>query len=201
MRVSATSGALIASPEEVPCRWAYVAGPRNSGRFTLHSSRSKPTPAAPIRPTRGDTNESHTSDTLSSEPLKALPLISEPPRASRRLNSAENEEILTMADGEQLAVEVDVQVMQLTLKASHPMALPQDVARLKDVTEVFGAVSMQACLMEKSAYRSCYRLVGRSHDIAYWHSKDSKLPLLEHFRPCASATHSHQFRPINLKIY
>eukprot|EP00966_Prymnesium_polylepis_P105789 2449948-Prymnesium_polylepis.1 len=73
--------------------------------------------------------------------------------------------------------------MQLTLKSSHPMALPQEVARLKDVTEVFGAVSMQACLMEQSTHRSRYRLVGRSHDIAFWHSKDPKLPILEHFRP------------------
>ena len=62
-------------------------------------------------------------------------------------------------------------------------ALPGDVARLRDVVDIFGAVSMQACLMEQTSNRSCYRLVGRSHDIAFWPVKDTKLPQLEHFRP------------------
>ena len=87
-----------------------------------------------------------------------------------------------MADSAELAVEVDVQVMQLTLKASHPQALPTDVARLKDVVDIFGEVSMQACLTEQTTSRSCYRLVGRSHDIEHWPNKDPKLPLLDHHR-------------------
>ena len=57
--------------------------------------------------------------------------------------STPTETIQTMVDDGQLAVEVDVQVMQLTLKASHPQALPDDVAKLPDVTTVFGEVSMQ----------------------------------------------------------
>lgn len=177
--MSASSGSLLASPEEVASRWAYVAGPRNSGRFTLHSSRNKPSAPTPLRPVRDDTGASQASDSKK----RSVDSEEVPPHAASSA-SCEQEDILTMADGEQLAVEVDVQVMQLTLKASHPMALPQDIARLKDVTEIFGAVSMQACLMEQSTHRSCYRLVGRSHDIAFWPTKDAKLPQLEHFRPC-----------------
>ena len=91
--------------------------------------------------------------------------------------------VVGMPDSADLAVEVDVQVMQLTLKASHPQALPTDVARLKDVVEIFGEVSMQACLTEQSTSRACYRLVGRSHDIEHWPNKDPKLPLLDqHYR-------------------
>merc|ERR1719399_86127 len=57
----------------------------------------------------------------------------------------------TMDDDGQLAIEVDVQVMQLTLKASHPQALPEEVSQLPDVKHVFGNVTMQACLTEQTA--------------------------------------------------
>ena len=108
--------------------------------------------------------------------------------AAAALEATGEEEVETapipgMSDSTELAVEVDVQVMQLTLKASHPQALPTDIARLKDVVEVFGEVSMQACLTEQSSSRTSYRLVGRSHDIEHWPSKEPKLPLLDHHRP------------------
>jgi hypothetical protein len=73
--------------------------------------------------------------------------------------------------------------MQLTLKASHPQALPDQIASFSDVQKVFGDVSMQACLTDKTADRSCYRIVGRCHDVEYWHLSDSKMPQLDHFRP------------------
>lgn len=40
---------------------------------------------------------------------------------------------------------------------------------------------MQACIVEETSKRKCYRLVGRSHDIASW-VKDERLPPLDHFR-------------------
>ena len=41
VRVSASTGSLRPAAEEVPNRWAHVAGEHNHGRFALHSSRSK----------------------------------------------------------------------------------------------------------------------------------------------------------------
>ena len=41
---------------------------------------------------------------------------------------------------------------------------------------------MQACLTEQSTLRSCFRLVGRAHDIEHWPNKDPKLPQLDHYR-------------------
>jgi hypothetical protein len=207
VRVSASTGALKPTSDEVPHRWAYVAGEQNHGRFALHSSRSKtqqqlsssaavaaaaavPTPAPGLSRQASDAS----APALSRQPSAAAEHAPVPPIVSRSsvvpsvvpaMSAAtpaeEPERIILMADSE-LAVEVDAQLMQLTLRASHPQALPTDVARLKDVVDIFGEVSMQACLTEQSTWRSCYRLVGRSHDIEHWPNKDPKLPLLDHHR-------------------
>ena len=204
VRVSASTGALKPTSDEVPHRWAYVAGEHNLGRFALHSSRSKTqqqlssAAAAAAVPTTAPGLSRQASDAsapaLSRHPSAAAEHAPAPPIVSRSsvvpgvvqsvsaaTPAEEPERIVMMADSE-LAVEVDAQLMQLTLRASHPQALPTDVARLKDVVDIFGEVSMQACLTEQSTWRSCYRLVGRSHDIEHWPNKDPKLPLLDHHR-------------------
>ena len=56
-----------------------------------------------------------------------------------------DEAVVEVPDSSELAVEVDAQVMQLTLKASHPQSLPHEVASNKDVRDLFGRVTMQAC--------------------------------------------------------
>ena len=109
-----------------------------------------------------------------------------------------SETILSMDDDGQLAVEVDVQVGQLTLKASHPQALPDEVAQLSDVKEVFGEVSMQACLTEQTAARACYRVVGRCHDIEFWPARDDKLPQLDHFRVRVKQSKTQPYKPKSL---
>ena len=177
VRVSASTGALLPSAGEVPSRWAYIEGSASQGRFALHSGRSKGAKAADKDAAGG---ESARQDVGEREAAGSAP--GKEPRDSAKDKEGREEEVPTLADGAQLAVEIDLQVFQLTLKASHPQALPTEVARLKDVVGVFGAVSMQACLTEQSAYRTCYRLVGRSHDIAYWSSRDPKLPPLDSYR-------------------
>lgn len=42
--------------------------------------------------------------------------------------------------------------MQLTLTGAHPMALDTEVAEMEDVEDIFGMVTMQACL---PTLRSC----------------------------------------------
>ena len=188
LRVSASTGTLLPRPDEVPNRWAFVMGERNVGRFSLHSSRSKPlagstdslssAPAVgskPAIPRKPKTGEKGTAKSKASDAASALPRSSK----AGATNGESDDSIPSVADSNELAIEVDTQVMQLTLKASHPQALPTEVARLRDVLDIFGQVSMQACLTEQSVCRTCYRLVGRAHDITHWPSKDSKLPLLD----------------------
>ena len=173
LRVSASTGSLLPAANEEIGRWAYVEGERSLGRFTRHSIRNG---AAAARP-------SDATQSLPADGEKAQ-LVDDSGEdvVSEKSSDSGGTGIMMMSDDGQLAVEVDVQMMQLTLKAAHPQALPDEIAQLPDVTTVFGDVSMQACLTEQSALRSCYRIVGRLHDIEYWGGKDENLPQLDHFR-------------------
>ena len=86
------------------------------------------------------------------------------------------------ADSIEVNVVVDVQVMQLTLKASHPQALPEHIAKMGDVGLLFGRISMQASLVERCVHRETYQLVGRAHALGYWPSGESRMPKLESAR-------------------
>ena len=88
---------------------------------------------------------------------------------------------LTCVPESMAEMQVDVQVMQLTLTGAQPQALDSATAKDLDVTEVFGLAAMQAVLKEKSSLRSIYRIVGRSHTIARW-LPCQKLPVQDLFR-------------------
>ena len=164
LRVSASTGSMGGpKPGEELGRWAYVAGTRSMGRFARHSLRNG-------------------TSTASVDDVGVLDPSPSPRTGTTPVGGPSGESITVMEDDGQLAIEVDVQVMQLTLKASHPQALPDDVAQLPDLGTVFGDVSMQACLTEQTAARTCFRIVGRCHDIEFWPSKDDRLPQLDHFR-------------------
>ena len=77
---------------------------------------------------------------------------------------------------EALAIEIDAQLMQLTLRASHPQALPPDVAGHEDVLAIFGSVSMQASALSHALARRVFRLVGRGHDVAVWTADARPVP-------------------------
>ena len=83
---------------------------------------------------------------------------------------------------DELNVVIDVMVMQLTLKASHPQALPEQIAKMADVVALFGRVSMQASLIERCARRETYQLVGRAHSLGYWKEPSAGYPRLESIR-------------------
>ena len=91
------------------------------------------------------------------------------------------EKVLTIEREPDDAMVIDVQLMQLTLMASHPQALKEDVAQMADVKLVFGEVAMQACHTARSAHREIFRLVGKGHTIAMWDA-DKKMALLELWR-------------------
>jgi hypothetical protein len=63
---------------------------------------------------------------------------------------------------------LDVQLFQLTLKASHPQILPPNVSTNADVNSVFGGAPMQACVTSLAERRTEYVLVGSGHHLAAW---------------------------------
>jgi hypothetical protein len=103
-------------------------------------------------------------------------------------------------------MQVDVQVMQLTLTGAQPQALDGRAAKDQDVIAVFGYVAMQACLTQKSSLRSVLRIVGRSHTIARW-APNGKQPVQDFFRqyypnelfPSEKAWLPAIFEPVRLK--
>jgi hypothetical protein len=148
LRVSASTGSMdVAGSNDELGRWAYVAGERSRGRFARHSIRNGTSSAA-------------AAETIPNASNLESGVLRDVQNTEEVVGAGYSEPIIAMDDDGQLAVEVDVQMMQLTLKASHPQALPADVAQLPDVKDVFGDVSMQACLTEQTAARSIYRIVG-----------------------------------------
>ena len=160
-------------------RWGFVDGARSRGRFTVFAVRTDnrtpaPPPPVPSSPTSPKAN------TL--DEMMAAATQVKAKRASTAAGATPFEDVQTVLD-EDLGVEIDVQLMQLPLRSSHPQALERDIAKLRDIIDIFGKIAMQACILEKSLHRTCYRLVGRSHDLEWWPSPDKGLPPLELFRP------------------
>ena len=150
---AAANTAVLKSTENLN-RWGFIAGKRSTGRFAMHSRRD------------GSAEQDAEKTT--------------PSKTAAGSQSSDATAIPTMKDKD-LTMEIDVQLMQLTLKASHPSNLPHNIAESEDVLAIFGQVTMQACVVEETTKRKCYRLVGRSHDIQSW-VEDTRLPPLDHFR-------------------
>jgi thiol-disulfide isomerase/thioredoxin len=155
--VEAAANTSVLKNTENLNRWGFIAGKRSLGRFAMHSRR--------------DSSAQQDAD-------KAQEAT--PSKTAAVSDSAGAVAIPTMKDKD-LTMEIDVQLMQLTLKASHPQNLPSSIAQSEDVLEIFGNVTMQACVVEETTKRKCYRLVGRSHDVQSW-VEDTRLPPLDHFR-------------------
>ncbi len=141
VRVSESEGSLLPKPDEARMRWAPITGDVNRGRFQQNGSRT--TAAAGAAGAEGSNGGASVAAEAS---LTALPTVAE--------STTE--------------MQVDVQVMQLTLTGAQPQALDSNTAKDQDVVTVFGVAAMQAVLMERSSLRSIYRIVGRSHTIARW---------------------------------
>lgn len=123
LRVSASTGSMHSATGggEECGRWAYVAGERSFGRLARHSIRtasaSATSPAIPASATAANNPTSAAADVATSAP--DVEILASPDALAAENRSGE-EPIGVMEDDGQLAVEVDAQVMQLTLKASHP---------------------------------------------------------------------------------
>lgn len=84
----------------------------------------------------------------------------------------------TTEDTEDLGVEIDVQIGQMTLRAKHLQALPSEVANQPEVRALFGDSTIQVSITERSTNRIVYQLVGRNHEIVHWTSPESSPPPL-----------------------
>ena len=193
VRCSATSGQLLPTADEVPNLWAYIAGDANAGRFTQFAIKAAPNKEggegaaveggglAPQNPpphpdqAAEEARKVGAADDAAPDELLAA-------RGAAEAAAAAARGVPTVRDGGALNIVVDVMVMQMTLRASHPQALPDGVAKMGDVLDVFGKVPMQASLVERCEHRETYSLVGRAHELGYWPSGDDRMPKLESFR-------------------
>ena len=88
-------------------------------------------------------------------------------------------DIDAVPDSPNLGVEIDVQIIQLTLKSSHLQALQKQIAKKQDVRHIFGSQSMQASTVQSTEHREWVRLIGRNHDIQFWRTADPRPCVLE----------------------
>jgi hypothetical protein len=162
VRVSETEGALVAPAGESGRRWAAISGEVNRGRFQQQGTRGAG------------------ADGGSGSAGGVAPASSTDGGSASAAAGAGGGRVASVRERHEM-MQIDAQIFQLTLTGAHPQALPEEVAHMKDVEDIFGMVAMQACLTAKSSLRSVYMLVGRGHTISYWNA-DAKLPVLETFR-------------------
>ena len=82
--------------------------------------------------------------------------------------------IATVKSSAGLGAQIDFQLAALTVKNAHVVALDEAVANMADVKAVFGNESMQATCLQSAEHRVWYRLMGRGHEIQFWHSADAR---------------------------
>jgi hypothetical protein len=87
---------------------------------------------------------------------------------------APSEDIASAEPNAGLGAEIDFQLAALTVKNAHVIALDEEVANMPDVKAVFGNESMQATTIQSAEHRVIYRLMGRGHDVHFWHTQDSR---------------------------
>eukprot|EP00957_Ditylum_brightwellii_P153349 11671521-Ditylum_brightwellii.AAC.1 len=67
-------------------------------------------------------------------------------------------------DADNLGVEIDMQIGQMTLRAKHLEALETRIANDLDVKSLLGDATMQASLLDKAEHCRRYRIVGLNHE-------------------------------------
>jgi len=73
-----------------------------------------------------------------------------------------------------MGIEIDLQIVQLTLKSAHLKALSKQIAGKADVRQIFGSVSMQASTVQDAEHREWVHLIGRNHDLQFWKTIDPR---------------------------
>jgi hypothetical protein len=83
-----------------------------------------------------------------------------------------------VADTGMLGVEIDIQMIQMTLRSKHLAALNTDIANHPDVKMIFGESTMQASVVEVAEHRQVFKLVGLNHELHYWRTSHAICPPL-----------------------
>jgi hypothetical protein len=73
---------------------------------------------------------------------------------------------------DEMGVEVNIQLSQLTLRSNHLEALKPPMSADGDVLTVFGPRSLQCAVVEDATRRKWFRMIGRQHDLQYWDQDD-----------------------------
>jgi xanthosine utilization system XapX-like protein len=88
----------------------------------------------------------------------------------------------TVADTGMLGVEIDIQMIQMTLRSKHLAALNTDIANHPDVKMIFGESTMQASVVEVAEHRQVFKLVGLNHELHYWRTPHAVCPPLGRYK-------------------
>ena len=98
--------------------------------------------------------------------------------ATRRIGTVNTDEcsieVGTIGDDVELGIELDLQIVQLTMKSSHLKALDTKIASDPDVQSIFGKKSMQGSIIESTMHRTWVNLIGRGHSIQHWKTADER---------------------------
>lgn len=104
---------------------------------------------------------------------------------SAELEDVSEGNIQTVHPSTELGIEIDTQLIQLTLKSSHLKALDTAIASDLDVQAIFGKQSIQGSILESTENRLWVNLVGRGHDIQYWRTPDQRTCVQDYDREYA----------------
>jgi hypothetical protein len=162
---SSLTGSLAASAEVLTDqnRWSKIRGSRSCGRWAVGSTRTG----------TGEEEDEADKDAESPSPVAGARKGSDSPGVLQMMKSLKrsatiDDSVGEVDDSENLGVEIDIQLGQMTLRSKHLSALPTDVANHPDVAAIFGDATIQASLIERAENRQIYRLVGLNHEIHYW---------------------------------
>jgi hypothetical protein len=170
---SSLTGSLKASAEVLDAqnRWCRIKGLRSCGRWAVGSSRTGGGSDATLSVENGADNGScsRAQLTLQHPDMKSGSM-------SLKRSATMDDYVGEVDDTENLGVEIDLQLGQMTLRSKHLAALPTDIANHPDMSAIFGDATIQASLIEQAENRQIYRLVGLNHEVHFWSTPHAICP-------------------------
>uniref|UniRef100_A0A7S1J653 ubiquitinyl hydrolase 1 n=1 Tax=Eutreptiella gymnastica TaxID=73025 RepID=A0A7S1J653_9EUGL len=187
VRVTTDSGGRVPKAGDVVREWEALEDPRDLGRFgrappeRSEAQKQAEQEAEEERKERERrTREAIKRQALRDEKRRAAGLQkvrpNPPPGAASQQPERKRQARRAIGPHTEgvLDLEMNLQTCQLTLRSSNLKALPSDVATNCDVKTVFqdATASMQGAVVESCTNREWIRLMGRDHDVHWWHTDD-----------------------------
>ena len=153
---TSATGSLRAASSVVDAanRWSRINGDRSLGRYAVASTRTTANGGDGDDGDGGSEDGESKSASASSSAAPAAAAAGA--GAGAQQDTDEHAEVETVMDSQELGVEIDLQIGQMTLRSRHLAALPEAVAKDQDVRLIFGETTMQASLLESATHCKKY---------------------------------------------